>query len=147
MLIASFCICANIKQPESVSFMIQWSLIYKVWIDVFEQNEYFVFCHTRTAQVSLWVTHGFLSHFFSSVSISHLYFHDSKVWHWGVVQSHTRVWGVLDTWENFGGCGGRAVVQHLTQRVDVDVFGGEASPYGVVRARHALHTVWKVHLW
>lgn len=73
--------------------------------------------------------------------VSHLYPHDGEVWHWGVVHSHTGVLGVLDAREDFGGGGGGAVVQHLAQRVDVDVFGSEAGPDRVVRARHALDAV------
>lgn len=71
----------------------------------------------------------------------HLDPHDGEVWHWRVVHSHAGVGAILDAQEDFGGGGGGAVVQHLAQRVDVDVLGREAGPDGVVRARHAFNAV------
>lgn len=75
---------------------------------------------------------------------SHLNPHDGEVRHWGVVHGHAGVGAILDAREDFGGGGGGAVVQHLAQRVDVDVFGGEAGPDGVVRARHAFDAVCNI---
>lgn len=71
----------------------------------------------------------------------HLYPNDSEVRHRGVVKEDTGVGGILHTWEDLGGGGGGAIVQHLTQRVDIDVLGREASTHRVVRARHAFYTV------
>lgn len=78
------------------------------------------------------------------LAASHLYPHDGEVWHRRVVHSHTGVGVILDAREDFGGGGSGAVVQHLAQRVNVDVFGSEASPDSVVRARHAFHTVCNI---
>lgn len=58
--------------------------------------------------------------------------HDGEVWHWGVVQEHAGVRAVLDRWKDFGAGGGWSVVQHLAQRVDVDVFRCQTGPHRVV---------------
>lgn len=76
--------------------------------------------------------------------VSHLYPQDTEVWHWWVIHGHTGVSAIWDTQKDFGGRGGGAVVQHLTQCVDVNVFGSEASPDGVVGARHALNAVCNI---
>lgn len=73
--------------------------------------------------------------------MTHLYPNDSEVRHRGVVEEDAGVSGILHTREDLGGGGGGAVVQHLAQRVDVDVLGREASTHRVVRARHAFYTV------
>lgn len=64
--------------------------------------------------------------------MSYLYPYDAEVWHWGVVQRNAGVRSILDTWEDFGAGGGGAVAQHLTQRVNVDVFGCQTGPHRVV---------------
>lgn len=76
--------------------------------------------------------------------VSHLYPQDTEVWHRGVVHGHTGVSAIRDTQKDFGGRGGGTVVQHLAQCIDVNVFGSEASPDGVVGARHALNAVCNI---
>lgn len=76
--------------------------------------------------------------------VSHLYPQNTEVWHWWVVHSHTGVSTIRDTQKDFGGCWSGAVVQHLAQCVDVNVFGSEASPDGIVGARHALNAVCNI---
>lgn len=76
--------------------------------------------------------------------VSHLYPQDTEVWHWWVVHGHTRVSAIRNTQKDFGSRGGRAVVQHLAQCVNVNVFGCEASPDSVVRARHTLNAVCNI---
>lgn len=73
--------------------------------------------------------------------MTHLYPNDSEVRYWGVVEEHTGVSGILHTREDLGGGRRRAIVEHLAQRVDIDVLGREASTHRVVRARHAFYTV------
>lgn len=73
--------------------------------------------------------------------MTHLYLYDSEVRHRGVVEENAGVGGVLHTREDLGGGGGGAIVQHLAQRVDVDVLRRETSTHRVVRARHAFYTV------
>lgn len=68
----------------------------------------------------------------STIQFSNLYPHDSEVWHGRVVYGHAGVRGVLKTREDFRGGGGGAVVQHLTQRVNIDVFGCQSGPHSVV---------------
>lgn len=76
--------------------------------------------------------------------VSHLYPQDAEVWHRWVVHSHTGISAIRDTGKDFGGHRGGTVVQHLAQCVDVDVFGSEASPDGVVGACHALNAVCNI---
>lgn len=71
----------------------------------------------------------------------HLYPNDSEVRHRGVVKEDAGIGGVLHTREDLGGRRGGGVVQHLAQRVDVNVLGREASTHRIVGARHAFYTV------
>lgn len=74
---------------------------------------------------------------------AHLYSHDGEVWHRRVVEVDAGVRVVPHAGEDFGTDWSRAVTQHLTQRVHVNVFGSQSGTYGVIRARHTLHTVWR----
>lgn len=73
--------------------------------------------------------------------MAHLYSHDAEVWHRRVVEVDEGVAVVLHAGEDFGTDRSRAVIQHLTQRVHVNVFGSQSGTYGVIRTRHTLHTV------
>lgn len=75
--------------------------------------------------------------------MAHLYSHDGEVWHRRVVEVNAGVGVVLHAGEDFGTDWSWAVIQHLTQRVHVNVFGSQSGTYGVIGTRHTLHTVWR----
>jgi len=72
---------------------------------------------------------------------AHLYPHDGKVRHGGVVDVDAGVELALHGREDLGAAGRRRVVEHLAQGEDVDEFGGQPGAHRVIRARHALHAV------
>ena len=67
---------------------------------------------------------------------------DAKVGDRGAEDGGHDLLVVFDALELGAVDGAAGIVQHLHQRVFVNVLGGEASSHHIVRTRHALHAVW-----